>query len=112
LKENKMKSEIIKQVAKEMGIPVVEMGLGDPLRISHFTHCRAEGMTDDQIEKDWSAFEADYEAWLDARPEAEEEVGGGDRCAAAARDIGLPQAFAETCENRQHGCPNCPFRNR
>lgn len=83
------------------------------LKEAHYKTCKAEGMTDEQIEKDWAEFISDYEEWLDeikAREVEEEEVGGGDKCVAAARGIGLPQAFAETCENSQHGCPGCPFK--
>jgi len=83
------------------------------LKQAHCESCKAEGLTDAEIEKDWEQFEKDYEAWvedIEAREAEGEETGGGDRCVAAAREIGLPQAFAETCEDRQHGCPGCPFK--
>ncbi len=82
------------------------------LKVTHYEYCRASGMTDAEIEKEWEQFEEDFAAWREdvAAREVGAETGGGDRCVAAAREIGLPQVFAETCEDRQHGCPNCPFK--
>ncbi len=81
------------------------------LKEAHYKTCKAEGMTDDQIEKDWESFISDYEEWLDeqdAAPEPEET--GSAKCEAAARSIGLLRAYAETCEDCQYGCPGCPFK--
>jgi hypothetical protein len=37
------------------------------LREAHAESCRDEGMTEEQIARDWASFTADYDAWMDDR---------------------------------------------
>lgn len=89
------------------------------LKEAHERACREQGMTEEQIARDWEAFEAEYNAWLDetrARERAEDEDAEVNpreqarRCVAAARDIGLMESYAESCEGLRYQCPECPFR--
>jgi len=37
------------------------------MKEAHYEWGRKQGLTDEEIEKDWQAFEADYEAWEEKR---------------------------------------------
>lgn len=82
------------------------------LKQAHYESCKAEGKADEEIARDWEQFEKDFEEWAEevAATVPEPEETGDAECAVAAREIGLMQAHAETCEDRQYGCPSCPFR--
>lgn len=40
------------------------------MKNTHYEWAKSEGMTDEEIAKDWEAFEADYEEWEEGKRKA------------------------------------------